>query len=249
MYFLPVLSDMTKRTRREFVATAGVGVAGLVGVAGCLGAGGSDSQAEDDAGGSDSTTATSDGRSLDSHPAARALDAQPQLGPSDATATIVAFEDPSCPRCRAFEQRTVPKIRSDLVDTGQARFVARTYPVIYEWGRPAVDALEATFARSDDAFWGLFEHYFAEQGSFSTDNVLPRTETWLADNTDLDAAAVVDDAEAGAYDDAVQTDLDAGEAATVGRTTPTVFLFRDGEYVTRAGGSVSFDLITSALQL
>jgi protein-disulfide isomerase len=241
---------MTERTRRQFVATAGL--AGLAGVAGCLG-GGSGSTADEnggtDTGAGGSGTGTSEGQSLDSHPAARALDAQPQLGPADATATIVAFEDPSCPRCRAFEQNTVPRIRRELVDAGQARFVARTYPVVYEWGQPAVDALEATFARSDDGFWGLFEHYFAEQDSFSTDNVLPRTEAWLADNTDLDAAAIVADAEAGTYDDAVQTDLDAGEAASVGRTTPTVFLFRDGQYVTRAGGSVSFDLITSALQL
>jgi protein-disulfide isomerase len=143
----------------------------------------------------------------------------------------------------------VPRIRDELVATGQARFVARTYPVVYPWGEPAVQALEATFARSPEAFWGLFAHYFADQDAFSTDNVLPRTEEWLAANTDLDGAAVVADAEAGAYDDAVQVDLDAGEAAGVGRTTPTVFLFRDGEYVTRAGGSVSFDLITSALGL
>jgi protein-disulfide isomerase len=240
---------MTKQTRRQVTATAAAALAGLAGCLGAVSGGSSGDTTTTQSQSQSDTPGESDAATLDTHPAAQGLDAQPTLGPADATATIVAFEDPSCPRCRAFEQNTVPKIRSELVDTGQARFVARTYPVIYEWGRPAVDALEATFARSDEAFWQLFEHYFAEQGSFSTDNVLARTETWLADNTDLDAAAVVADAEAGAYDDAVQADLDAGEAASVGRTTPTVFLFRDGSYVTRAGGSVSFELVSSALGL
>lgn len=242
---------MRRQTRRRFVAATAVAVAGIAGCTGRTGSAGAGTEAPSggatESGGTDGGTGT--GESIDSHPAAAGLDAQPTLGPSEATATIVAFEDPSCPRCRAFERNTVPRIRDELVATGQARFVARTYPVVYPWGEPAVQALEATFARSPEAFWGLFAHYFADQDAFSTDNVLPRTEEWLAANTDLDGAAVVADAEAGAYDDAVQVDLDAGEAADVGRTTPTVFLFRDGEYVTRAGGSVSFDLITSALGL
>lgn len=247
---------MTGRTRRQVVTTAALVAAGL---AGCTGStdstdststtGGAASDGATDAQNSGGATNEPTTETLDAHPAARGLSDQPSLGPEDATATIIAFEDPSCPRCRAFERNTVPKLRESLVDTGRARFVARTYPVIYPWGEPAVQALEATFARSDGAFWGLFEHYFAEQDAFSTDNVLARTEEWLAANTDLDAAAVVADAEARAYDDAVQVDLDAGEAASVGRTTPTVFLFRDGQYVTRAGGSVSFDLISSALEL
>jgi protein-disulfide isomerase len=255
---------MRRYRRRQVVAATGLAVAGLGGLAGCTGradddgANGGGSTTGDgsngggstaDGGASDGGSTTSAGPSLADHPAAQGLDAQPSLGGADAGATIVAFEDPSCPRCRAFERNTVPRVREELVSTGEARFVARTYPVIYPWGEPAVQALEATFARSDEAFWGLFEHYFDEQGEFSTDNVLSRTEAWLASNSDLDAGAVVADAEERAYDDAVQADLDAGEAAGVGRTTPTVFLFRDGRYVTRAGGSVSFELITSALGL
>lgn len=188
---------------------------------------------------------------LGGHPAARAIAAQPTRGPdpAEATGVVVAFEDPSCTRCRAFERDTVPELRAELVDTGQVSLVVRTYPVIYPWGEPAVQALEAAYARDEAAFWGLFDHYFAEQPRFDRDNVLDRTEAWLADNTDLDAAAVVADARNGAYDEAVQTDLRAGKDAGAGRTTPHVFLFRDGEYRTKAAGSVSFDLIRSALGL
>ncbi|MFB6195003.1 MAG: DsbA family protein [Haloplanus sp.] len=231
-------SSFDSATTRRGVLAGGLGLVG----AGCLGRG------ESESGGSDESDP--DTRTLDAHPAGRALDAQPRLGPTptDATAAIVAFEDPSCPRCAAFERTTVPKIRSNLVETGQAAFVARTIPVVYPWGEPAVHALEATFARDEAAFWALFHHYFENQDDFGSDDVLDRTRQFLAAETDVDAAAVVADAEDEAYADAVRTDLAASEAAGVSGT-PTVFLFRDGQYRTRASGSVSFDLVTRALGL
>ncbi|MGM0590222.1 MAG: DsbA family protein [Halobacteriota archaeon] len=245
--------------RRRLLA---LGAAGLVGVAGCLGGqpgasdGGSMGGEGNDEGGDGGaeggeSTASSDATTLANHPAAVDLDAQPRLGPdpTSAAATIIAFEDPSCTRCAAFERDTVPRITSELVDPGVGAFVVRTYPVIYPWGEPAVQALEATYARDADAFWGLLDHYFADQSSFDADNVLTKTGEWLAANTDLDADAIVSDAENEAYDDLVQADLDAGQAAGAGGTTPSVFLFRDGEYRTKAAGSVSWELIQNALEL
>jgi protein-disulfide isomerase len=128
------------RATRRGVLAGGLALFG----AGCLGSSG---------GGSDGGSG-SDAQSLDSHPVGANLDAQPFLGPppGDATATVVAFEDPSCPRCATFEQNTVPKIRSELVAPGDATFVVRTIPVVYPWGEPAIHALEATFARDADAF-------------------------------------------------------------------------------------------------
>jgi len=218
-----------RRLTRRGALTAGLSLFG----AGCLGGGGDGDGA----------------RSLSTHPVGTDLSTQPRLGPEPglAPATIVAFEDPSCPRCAAFERNTVPQIRTELVDPGEATFVARTIPVVYPWGGPATYALEATFARDADAFWTLAAHYFDRQDTFDRDNVLDRTESFLAAETDVDAAGVVADAEREAHADAVQTDLDASEAADVDGT-PTVFLFRDGEYRTRATGSVSFDFVTGALE-
>jgi protein-disulfide isomerase len=239
--------------RRDALALVGVG---LVGTAGCLG---SD---DGDTGGGDDGTDTSgsggaDGSGNDGtdtggadHAALRAVDEQPALGPppGEATATIVAFEDPSCQRCRAFERETVPRIREELVEPGTATFVFRGYPVVYDWGEPAATALEAAYARDSDAHWALADHYYAEQPSFDAGNVLDRTASFLDGETDLDGSAVVEAVEAGAPDDVVQTDLDAGEAADA-TVTPTVFLFRDGEYRTTASGSISYDAVESALGL
>ncbi|MFC7069267.1 DsbA family protein [Halobaculum lipolyticum] len=224
-------------TRRSALAT--VGVAGLGALAGCLGG----TSGSGDGGGANGTP-------IGDHPAGAGLDSQPALGPADAGATVVAFEDPSCPTCRNFERNAGERLRSGPVADGDLRFVSRVYPIIYPWGKPAVQALEAVYAREggEEAYWALFDHYFAEQGAFDTDTVLDRTESFLAANTDLDASGVVADAEAEAYDDAVQTDLDAGSAAGADRT-PTLFLFRDGTYVTRASGNVSYETIASALRL
>jgi protein-disulfide isomerase len=219
-------------SRRDVLA---VGAAGVAGLAGCLGgaSGSGDSQ-----------------QSLSEHPAATDIGAQPHLGPNplDARATIIAFEDPSCARCRAFEQQVVPKLRSDI-DAGTLSLVSRTYPVVYQWGKPAVQALEATYDRSEDAYWELFAHYFDEQDAFSADNVLERTGRWLSSNSDLDADAVVADAEAKTFDAAVQADLTAGDEAGADGVTPSLFLFRDGQYQTVARGSVSYDVLANTLGL
>lgn len=193
----------------------------------------------------DSTPASSLGAVAD-HPAATGIRDQPRKG-SFGNHVVLTFEDPSCSRCAAFEQNTVPKIESNLVETGKAAMVFRSYPVVYPWGEPATQALEATFARSESAFWSLANHYFSTQDQFSTDNVYELTASFLDDQTNLDGQAVADDARNEAYDDAVQADLDAGMAADLGRITPIVLLFRDGEYVTKATGSVSYTLIANAL--
>lgn len=241
--------------RRRVLATTGAALA--AGLAGCTdGFGGMDDGMDGGGGdgmrdggdsddGSDSTS-TSGGTGIETHPAATDLDAQPVRGELGGN-VIIAFEDPSCPRCRAFESGTVPEIQSELVETGQAAFVSRNYPVIYPWGKPATQALEAAFDRSADAFWALNGFYYANQSSFSTDNVLERTASFLNTETDVDGDAVASDADAKRFDDRVQADLDAGMAADVGGTTPTIFLFRDGQYVTKASGSISYEVIATAL--
>jgi protein-disulfide isomerase len=254
-------------SRRRLLAVGGATALG--GLAGCTGSLRSDSRAG---------TATTAGPALGGHPAAKGVGDQPRLGPppTEAEGTVVAFEDPSCPRCAAFETGTVPKIRNRLGD--RVSFVFRSYPVVYPWGEPATQAIEAAFAREREmeretksgqsetttrtttptdapygvrqgsvGTWALLRHYFENQDEFDAENVLEKTRTFLADETELDADAVVADAEEKAHDDAVQADLSAGKEAGVGRTTPTVFLFRGGEFQTSAKGSISFRVVEAAL--
>jgi len=233
-------------SRRRALAAGGTAL--VAGLAGCSGSGGSG-----ESGGSGGGETSGGDRRLDDHPAGRDIGAQPRLGPppGEAAGTIVAFEDPSCPRCAAFERQTVPKIRSNLVEPGDATFVFRGVPVVYSWGEPATRALEATYAASEGAFWGLAAHYFENQSSFrggSDEEVLSMTASFLDDKTDVEGATVSEAVRAGEADAAVETDLSAGEAIGVD-ATPTVVLFRDGAFRTQARGSVSYDVVAGALGL
>jgi len=223
--------------RRRALAAGGAAL--LAGLAGC--------------GGSDGGRGSSDGAALDSHPAGRDLADQPFLGPppGEATGTIVAFEDPSCPTCARFERETVPEIRANLVEPGRATFAFRGVPVVYPWGEPAARALEATFARDPDAFWALVGHYFGSQSSFRGGDeaaVLDGTAAFLDAETGVSGAAVAEAVRAGAADAAVDADLSAGEDAGVS-ATPTLFLFRDGVLQTRVQGNVGYTVVEGALGL
>lgn len=216
--------------RRRYLTLAGTGVVGAL--AGCGGGGG--------------TGTDRSGQSIDDHPAAAGLGEQPRQGELGGN-VVLAFEDPSCTQCRRFHENAVPKIESNIVDAGNGAYVVRTYPIIYPWGEPATQALESTFARSQGAFWALFDHYFAQQAQFDEGNVLDRTEQFLSDSTDLDGSVVVEDARNEAHNDAVQADVSAAENADLPQQTPIVLLFRDGQFVSRANGSVSYNLIAEAL--
>lgn len=211
--------------RRRFLGLAGASA--VTGLAGC--------------GGSETT-----GESIEDHPAAGKLGRQPRQGDLDGH-VVLAFEDPSCERCAAFHENTVPKMRSNLVEPGLGAYVVRTYPVIFPWGEPATYALEATFARDEAAFWSLLEHYFATRSQFDRANVLDLTAAYLDSETDLDGAAVAADAENRTYDEQVQADIQAAEDASLGQTTPIVLLFRDGNFVTKVNGSISYEVVAEAL--
>jgi protein-disulfide isomerase len=221
-----VRSEIRRMQRRKFLALTAGGIAGL---SGCLGG---DSGSDED---------------RSEHPATRNLDAQPSLGPdpADADNLLVAFGDPSCPTCRRFETRTFPRIRSELVDSGDAAYVFRGYPDTYEWGEPAVHALEATFDRDEAAFWSLKAHVYETQSAFGTDNVLDRVESFLADETGLDAAAVVADARDGTYDDAIHGDVEAAEGSDA--STPSVAVFSGDEFRSLVSGAQDFEVYESAL--
>jgi len=232
---------MDDLTRRRLLG----GTAGLVaGTAGCVGG---DANTDADATPTDRELMTSGSSDVDfDHPSATGINDQPTLGDRSRQGVIVAFEDPSCPSCRRFNQNTFPQIESELLAPGDVAYVFRGYPVVYEWGGPATRALEATFARDPAAVWDLKAHYFDQQGQFSTDNVLDRTRSYLDDATDVDGSAVVTEASEDTTAEAVQADYDAGRAAGASGT-PTFYLFRDGEYQTTVSGAQDFTVFENVL--
>lgn len=188
------------------------------------------------------------GTSLETHSAGTALGDQPTLGPTPGTAkgTIIGFEDPSCPSCARFELETFPELKSKLIEPGDVSFVFRSIPVVHPWGEPATLALEAVQARDEAAFWGLKRYYYKNQRGIDSDNVYEATRSYLAERTDLDGDAVVQDAKQGSYRDDVSTNLDTADQAGV-RGTPTFFLFKSGTFTTSFIGPQSYSVFANTL--
>lgn len=220
-------------SRRAILGSGGIGLLALIGGAAATGRFG-------DFGGG--------GQDITAHPSAQAISTQPTLGPppTDADGTIIAFEDPSCPSCARFERRTFPELKTELIDPGTVSFVFRAIPVVYQWARPAVLALEAVHERRPPAFWNLKTFYFERQASIDTNNVLDATRQFLRDQTPVDAEAVMTDVDQQTHRDAVETNLQAANQANLSGT-PTFYLFSGGAYRTKIVGPEGFTVFKNAL--
>ncbi len=51
------------------------------------------------------------------------------LGDPDAPVTIVEFSSLTCPHCRAFHEDTLPELKEQFIDTGQANLIIRHFPL------------------------------------------------------------------------------------------------------------------------
>ena len=210
---------VTVRRRQFLAASAG---AALVGTAGCL-------RAASDAG----------QRPLAENPVGQDLDDQPRLGPhhDETDITLVSFGNPNCGNCADFHAGTLAEIESEWVESGEATLYARTTTVT-SWTESAVHALEEARRRAEPAYWTLKGEYYAHQTDLTTDNVVDRTRSFLAESdVSVDADAVAGAARETPHTDAIAADERAANAASgsIGFPTPTTYLFEDGEFVTTLG--------------
>jgi protein-disulfide isomerase len=51
------------------------------------------------------------------------------LGPANAAVTIIEFASMTCPHCAHFNETVFPKIKSEYIDTGKARYIFREFPL------------------------------------------------------------------------------------------------------------------------
>ena len=86
---------------------------------------------------------TTSSTSTPDHPSTNGVFDEPTRGPKPFSedATLIVFEDPSCPNCVHFEQETYPKLKRRYSDTGKLSIVFRTIPVVQPWGEQATYAL------------------------------------------------------------------------------------------------------------
>src|SRR5215467_14564028 len=76
------------------------------------------------------------------------------LGRATAPLTMVEFTDYQCPYCRGFQATVWPKLKSEYIDTGRLRYIARDLPLaIHAAAAPAAEA--AHCAGDQGKFWDM----------------------------------------------------------------------------------------------
>ncbi|WP_227357420.1 DsbA family protein [Haladaptatus salinisoli] len=197
---------------------------------------------------SEETTTTT--QSAPDHPTTTGIFDEPTRGPTpfSANATLIAFEDPSCPTCVHFEKNTYPKLKRNHIDSGELSFVLRTIPVVDQWGASAIYALEATHIRDEEAFWDLKSYYFDNQSQFNSDNIFSKTKAFLEQETQVRGEEIIHDAQSKAQKKQVKEDYAAAKDANL-KGTPTFVAFRSNEYVTKIVGRQSYSVFKNMLGL
>jgi protein-disulfide isomerase len=62
-------------------------------------------------------------------PPIEAMIADRALGRPDAPATVIEYFSLTCPHCATFHRETLPRVKSDLIDTGKVRLVLADFPL------------------------------------------------------------------------------------------------------------------------
>jgi protein-disulfide isomerase len=211
------------RTRRAYLGTLATG-AGLV-LAGCTGDG-SSADGED---GATTATGTDDGTATDGTDGTPTpLQAQPLptpvAGDPSADVTLAVFEDYACPHCATYNVDGFPALSADYVEPGRIRYEHHDLPIpVADPGSwEAASAARAVQDRAgDDAFYDYAGRLFENHQQIRSDG--PALYESVANDLELDGAAVREAAVNRVYDPTVRRDRQAGIDSDVS-STPTFIL-------------------------
>jgi protein-disulfide isomerase len=96
------------------------------------------------------------------------------LGNADAPIVVVEYGDYQCPACGRFATTVKPKIIEEFVNSGQVRFVFRSFQFIGEESQWAAEAAEC--ANEQGKFWEFYDKLYSSQagenaGAFQKENL------------------------------------------------------------------------------
>jgi protein-disulfide isomerase len=172
----------------------------------------------------------------------------PVRGNPDAAVTIVEFSDFQCPYC-AQGFSTVEQILERYPD--DVKFVYLHFPLAnHAWARPAAIAAVCAAQQDADAFWTLHDSYFRNQRSINPNNVLEKSQEFLADTgINLSAwSACAGDTKSEAYQGAsmaVESTMATGSEHGV---TGTPGFFINGHFLSGAQPLETFDALITQLK-
>jgi len=179
---------------------------------------------------------------------AASIEGRPFRGSADAAVTIIEFSDFQCPYCTrgaATVEEILERYPNDV------KFVFQHFPLgFHPWAKPAAIAANCAGLQNPDAFWTLHDAYFKDQKQLTTDNVVAKSEGYLAGSgIDMkkwqNCAADTNSAEYKAEAANVDADMALGQALGV---TGTPGFFVNGEFLNGAQPIDAFVPLIEAAQ-
>jgi len=155
------------------------------------------------------------------------LDKQPVIGEKDAPVTMVVFSDFSCPHCAIFDKTVLPKIKSELVDTGKAKLYFMNFPFINNSSTVAASASEAVYKQNPKEFYkfyrGVYDLQPTTESNTTWANATSLSELAKKLKLDIDYKQLEKDITSNKYLKAANQDRAEGEAIGV-QGTPAVII-------------------------
>jgi protein-disulfide isomerase len=108
------------------------------------------------------------------------------LGSSDAPVTIIEYASLTCPHCAAFHRETLPKLKSDWIETGKVRLVYRDFPL----DGAALAAAVVAHCAPPDRYFPMIGLLFERQDEWAVEDQWRERLTQLAGVAGMDKASV-----------------------------------------------------------
>ncbi|MXR68601.1 DsbA family protein [Shewanella insulae] len=83
----------------------------------------------------------------------------PSLGLASANVAIIEFSDFQCPYCKRYMDNTFTKLKSDYIDTGKVKYIARDFPLGFH-PKAKGAAIAANCGQKQDAYWPMRDALF-----------------------------------------------------------------------------------------
>ena len=108
------------------------------------------------------------------------------LGSADAPVTIIEYASLTCPHCASFHRETLPKLKSDWIETGKVRLVYRDFPL----DGAALAAAVIAHCAPPDRYFPMVGLFFERQGEWAVEDGWRERLTQLAGIAGMDKASV-----------------------------------------------------------
>lgn len=181
----------------------------------------------------------------------------PVMGQANAPLTIIEFSDPSCPFCGAasgHNQEVIqylqskdstwtapePGIINDYVKTGKVKLIFKYFP---GHGTGAEAMKLALCANEQGKFWEAHDIFFSNQDKMENVTAL---ESLMGAIDGMDAAELKECYDAKKYDNALQEDIAAGQAADM-KGTPSFYIGTDENGYEAIVGAQSYVTLKQAI--